>query len=376
MGDENSGNVAGQPSPTGPNMPSQVVIVQQSPSDDDRQTIADVIMGLLGTDGSDESDPRHQQARKMTLTLSRHNLLIVIALFILVGSQLTNIILQVVQSKKNEKPELQGVDVSLLLSAEAIQKASADAQRAAATAHEDAMIAQRAATTSRPLVVQQPDPSVIRAIVDAFQRNPQQASSGDTRLVIAPIPIQSPGSLASQTAPISTTDHHGVLRLVTVKIKPWIKDDRSNESNLSKKKQNQSLGHLNVSADYKSDEPVPVMLLNANAFLTIDDFNPGTQGLAGVCPVPQRMWSGPMNGHHEDFTLSLSEGWTSADRQKAKEAWDKGPLYVTFCTTYESADASPILNRQVFRVTIDPSTKAPTIEPDQMSEDFLNVALQ
>ena len=81
-------------------------------------------------------------------------------------------------------------------------------------------------------------------------------------------------------------------------------------------------------------------------------------------------------GYHQDLTLTLSEGWTSADRRKAKEAWDHGPLYVTFCTTYELGDASSVLNRQVFRVTIDPSTKARKIETDQRSEDFLNVALQ
>ena len=150
-------------------MPSQVVIVQQSPSDEERQTVAEFIRGLLGTDESDESGPKHQQARKMTLTLSRHNLLIVIALFVLAGTQLTNIILQVSQSKKSEKQQSEGVDVSLLLSAEAIHKAVADAQQAAATAHEDAAIAQRAATTGQHLVVQQPDPTLTEFLVAALE---------------------------------------------------------------------------------------------------------------------------------------------------------------------------------------------------------------
>jgi hypothetical protein len=92
---------------------------------------------------------------------------------------------------------------------------------------------------------------------------------------------------------------------------------------------------LNVSAHYQSDETQRLTLSNANSYLTIDDRNPGTPGIAGLCPVPQRIGRVPMNGpgHREDFALTFSKGWTSADRRKAKEAWDNGLLYVTCDTT-------------------------------------------
>jgi hypothetical protein len=321
------------------------------------------------------------------MTLGQHNLLIVIALLLLMVSQAASIILQISRPKKQETPPSQNTDVSFMLSAAAIQKAVVDAQQAAimahadaAVAHEDAEKAQNAATTSRPEIVEKQDPTVTAALVAALERNPPQVPSGDTRFLIAPIPIQTMSPSPSQLTPLSGSDHHQILKLATIKITPSLGKGPPHDvkADIPSTKPQPFPGPLNIAATFQATEKEPLTLLNINAFLTTDDSNPGSQGIAGVCPSTEMNKKMPLNNEEQTvpFALELSQGWTPADRRKVKDAWNSAVLYVTFCTTYALDDAIPVLNRQVFKINIDQKTKTRSIEPNQIDDDFLNVSLQ
>jgi len=350
------------PPPNASNSPSQVVIVQQSPSDEDRETTGKFMKWLLGTNKPGQPDPDQPQARNMVLSLSSHNLLIVIALFLLVGGQLTGIIMQASQSTKAPKlqPPAQEVDFASVLSAAAIQNALANAQQAAASAHQDAATAQRAAAATPPPIVERCDPALIPALIAALQRNAPQAPP-----LIVQVPTQTAGPLPlppTQTA--SPEDQHGrTIKPATIDIVPSIDDGKLRPK---------FPGPLDFSVEYDASETGALTLLNASAFLTIDYRNPGTGGLVGACPTSHGIERAIVNGvgYYESFALTL--GWKSTDRPKPREAWENGPLYVTLCTTYQPDNAGAILNRRVYEVDRDPKDQT-TILPDPVLNIYVDL---
>jgi hypothetical protein len=372
--------------------PVQVVVVQQNPAESDRETVSKLIEGLLGSDKPDSPEP-NPQARKLTLALSSHNLLIVIALLILAGGQLASIGIRLYKDNQDEKnletlmsrlipqgtpgaTQLQQTAAAAQQAATAAQSTVEDAKKAAADADSAAASAQRAALALERADI--PNTSLaLQALLVGALRNSPSPSPGT---VYVPIPTPGP-TPAPAPPPPSPVFPVKLPALPKISIIPCSKDfktadnlttppsDPCNAANAKPQstqlaqqpqawEKTKALGPIQVEVKYHNTESkMDLVILDIQAFLTTENGDHGTFGLLGICPSPKTSgWQSPLpsGGYYtsDPFDLSIDQFWNRAERDKAKQEWTKG-AFLTVCTTFRAADSAPILNRTVFPIIPD-----------------------
>jgi hypothetical protein len=369
-----------------PGSPVQFVVVQQNPADDDRESVGKFIEGLLGATKEDEGEAADSSARKLTVKLSQHNLLVVIALLILAGSQLVEVVLRFYENKKDKGSQTQQLDLPTVLAlgraileanqaATAAQQAASDARRSATAAEKDASAAPQ---PSRARI----DPDLKAALIAAMAR---PSSSHSAAFIPIPYPTFVP-SATTPTPPAPGMGEHKIpVRPDFAMIPPCFEEFTLhnmallNSTNPDIKNAGKPCSNLTLSVWKERFSAVPATeivvhyqnrgksdleLLDFQAFLDIIP-HPGAQGVAGVCPYPKTGYQPWKAGEPNDQYVELKLGpfWSSAEKKKAQTVWDKGPLYLTLCTTVRLPGSVPVLDRTVFMITVD-GQKSATLDPN------------
>ncbi len=401
--------------PQSPDGPIQFVVVQQNPAEGDRETIGKFVGGLLNGDNDDENKQENPSGRKLTVTLGRHNLLIVIALLILAGSQVAGVLQRFYEEKRDERTHDHELDVAALLSA--ATQSAADIRQAGAAAQQSATAAQQAATAAQQTVVvaqqvsaTRPDPNLLAPLMAALVENRPPPPSGEPKVVLLQSPNSNGGAVPSPYSPPSGTGERSVPVLADVEITPCFRSfgtqHSANPANPTEARgtgkpisESSSKGLNVLGSDgcpsitgaegslkfpgpigltiwYANKEKVDLVLLGRQAFLTTESRDTGTQGASGICAFPTTgygiSWLAGETSHL-DLDLKLRLFWNREDKRNAERAWNNHELYVTLCSTYRFNDSAPIVDRRVYRVTADKGPgRTVVIAPD----DFENVVVQ
>lgn len=374
--------------------PVQVVVVQQNPAEDERETVGKFIGGLLNDDKDDRPEGKPPR-RQLTLALSPHNLLIIIALFILAGGQVVGVILRLDERRKDETDNERFFTLATQVTSQAPQTAAAAqqaasaaqstseaAQQAASTAQSAAATAQQAAVAAEQAEIPKTDPALETALIAAALRNYPTPSTG-TVIVQTPTP-------ASATPGPAGTGGTGAVKLPVLPNIHIVPCSDQFQTVISNKTAGGSAGTasgpglsatqlspdcdapinsppwqdvkfpgpIRLSIRYYNDSKAELMMLDTQAILTTENVGSGTSGVLGICAYPRLAggWS-PWESNNEPYrfdnvVLHLDPFWHRAEREKAKQAW-AGGVYLTLCTTFRAADSWPILNRTVFKIAPD-----------------------
>ncbi|MGA8838013.1 MAG: hypothetical protein WCF74_11675 [Candidatus Sulfotelmatobacter sp.] len=321
--------------PQSPGEHVQVVVVQQNPAEDDRETIGKLVEGLLGDDNDDEGKKRNISGRKLTVALSRHSLLIVIALLILAGGQVASVLLRLYEDKREDRTTRGDEPTTTLLSA-AIQsvlaQSLADARQADAEAQQAANAAQQAANEAQQ---------------NAQAKSPPSQPPGDTKFVFLPSPPN--GVVSPPYSPPSATGEHNTPILADVEVTPCFRSP-SPRCPAQTEKEPTFPGPISLTVKYENKERVGLVLLDRQAYLTTSSHDTGTQGIAGICAYPKVgygvLWPTGDPIRH-DFDLYLGPFLSKDDKRRG---WNTD-LYLTLCSTYRFSDSAPILDRRVYKIT-------------------------
>jgi len=352
---ETPGNAA--PHPQSPNEHVQVVVVQQNPTDDDRELFESLL-------GENNDDGNNTSARKVTLALSRHNLLIVVALLILVGGQAASILLHLYENRKKEDhaPGDDQLITTLLMVQSVVAQSQTDGRQAAAAAQQAANSAQQAANAAQ----RSSTPKITDTLIAALAKSPPSLPPVDTKFVVLP-PISDVGS-SPQYSPPSATSEHNTAILANVEIAPCFRSPASECP--TQDKDPTFPGPIRLTVKYENKERVDLVLLDRQAYLTTDGQDTGTQGIAGICAYPKVgygvLW--PAGEIRHDFDLYLGPVLSKDDK---KRGWNTD-LYVTLCSTYRFSDSAPVLDRRVYKIKHDTSGQTLANE----LEDPENLVLQ
>jgi hypothetical protein len=291
------------------------------------------------------------------------------------------------------------------------QKAASDAEKAAADGKNAASDAQKAASAEHVTAAATLDPNL--PVFIAALKNASIPPAQEPKLVIVPLYPNSSGASASQVSSATGTGERKLPVLPNFEIIPCSADFKTasappaaiaspaapaatgNQASTTptanqetpddcdqtaKPAQNWSSlkfpGPIELSVIYRNKEDKQNLeLLDFRGFLSTGAANPGAQGALGICPYPQIgptiPWSAKAN-IPRNLAVEFGPFWTSGDRRKAQQAWEKAELYLTLCTTFRSYDSGVILNRAVYEIAAPKeNTRTLTIPPD----DFENVVL-
>jgi hypothetical protein len=400
-----------------PNGPIQVVVVQQSPADDDRETVGKFVERLLNGDKDEDGTNPNPSARRVTIALSRHNLVIVIALLILAGSQVLAVALHYYEGKRDKDVHAPEVDLQVAVSAVAAasdaRQAASAAQKAEAAAQKAEAAAQKAEAAAQQTPRARPDPNLTALFAAIAKNSSPVPTPGEPKLVFVPFPYSNGNTSVPQSSFASGTGEHKFPVLPNFEIIPCskhfntveqsglaisalapggraaparagstpaatvpapvpicVETDRANWGSLK------FPGPIDLSVIYQNKDKRNLELLDFGAFLTIDYVTPDAQGVLGICPYPRigptTLWPADSQVPYP-IAVEFGQFWNSGDRKKAQQAWDNGELYITLCTTFRSYDSAVILNRAVYRITRPSNSERTLIIPTEGSE---NVVLQ